>query len=309
MPAGEAVTTHLLVLVLRFRRIRAHMDIKTSPLSVEFGTCIQPQQVGEELSSVFSNSVHRLFEESGLILLRNFSVSNLSFESFTLQFGDRFLEHGNPNRQRISGDGFTISVTPGGNRIDLHSELAYSPFRPHIVWFYCAEPAGTGGETVLCDGCDLFKRMNAMLQQKFLFNKVTYIYRDMSRWRQFLLTQSNDLPLAAGHPGSKCTFDSQDKLKEFSFTTSVLPSWKGTNKVAFACSLLDWGFSFEEATFEDGSEISAEWISYLRDLAWSTSTRIKLQANDILMIDNDRFMHGREEYYGSKRRMFLRMAC
>ena len=276
--------------------------------SLSFGAIVEPDTASGDLLALETATIDAMFRRAGVLLIRGFRVSIEHFELFTKGHAHHFLEHGNPQRLRSAGDGFTISVTPGGKRIDLHSERAYSPFRPDIVWFYCSRPAITGGETVICDGSELVKRVTPDVRSSLEAKRVRYVYRDMAIWSRFLLMQPNGLPLGAGEPGTEWKTGSDGKLQEYSYTTSALTT-DGAGRTAFACSLLDWGYSFEEAVFEDGASVPQPWLSEIRELAWTTAIRVQLCENDILMIDNSRFMHGRETYSDQDRRIFLRMAC
>ena len=280
------------------------MTMRVSPLTPTFGARIEGHG---DLAELSQNEVEQLFADYGVLWFQGYCSSPYSFETFTQTLAKDFIHHGNPNRLAQPGDGFTITVTPGGDQISLHSEFGYSPFRPAVIWFYCAQPAQEGGGTVICDGRAVFDSMQPFLQEIFSHRKITYLYRDITKWSRFLLTQDDGLPVAANQPGSAHTVDSHGALLQFSYTTSALRR-DIAQRYAFACSLLDWGFSFEDAVFEDGTLIDPQWVSDLRELSWSLARRIRMQANDVLMIDNSRFMHGREPYSDAKRRHFLRMA-
>ena len=58
--------------------------------------------------------------------------------------------------------------------IPPHAEMAYTPFRPDMLWFYCETPASQGGETLLCDGLDLWSRLRPATKDLFLSQKLTY---------------------------------------------------------------------------------------------------------------------------------------
>jgi alpha-ketoglutarate-dependent taurine dioxygenase len=189
--------------------------------------------------------------------------------------------------------------------------MSYSPFRPDVIWFHCVTPARAGGETLLCDGVNLFQKFDEGTREVFRSKRLKYMYRDILKWGRFLgIDQSvhdKALPLAAGFPGAAFNLDQSGNVDYFEYVVSAISHTKFTSEEAFACSLLDWGYSFEEACFEDNSAISTELLRDLRDLSRNCAVKVELISDDLLMIDNSRVMHGRLEYQDSERRVFVRM--
>ena len=284
--------------------------MRLQPLHNNWGLIVSPESDSDILSLDVVELVD-LFKRSSVLLFRNFSISGERFELFTRKFGKTFIPHTNVLRQIMPGDGLTMSVTPGGQAIHLHSEMSYSPFRPDLIWFHCVTPASDGGETLLCDGINLFQKLDDGTRELFRTKRLKYIYRDILKWGQFLgIDQSvhdKVLPWAAGFPGAAYNLDQLGNVDYFEYVVSAISRTKFTNEEAFACSLLDWGYSFEEACFEDNSVISAELLRDLRDVSQSCAVKVELISNDLLMIDNSRVMHGRLQYQDSKRRVFVRM--
>ena len=284
-------------------------QMRVEPLSEDCGAIIRPE-FEREILSLNTYDLIELFKSVGVILFR-FPCNHEEFELFTKQFGQTFIPHTNTLRKIISGDGSTMTVTPGGQEIYVHSEMSYSPFRPDLVWFRCAMPAPVGGETLLCDGVRVLQRMHRMDMELFRAKRIKYMYRDISKWGSFLgmnqSVASRSVPLAAGFPGAKCRFDEDGTLNYFEYSVSAISSTKFTNEDAFSCSLLDWGYSFEDASFEDDTPITLKLLEDLRELTDQSTFQLKLESNDILMIDNTRIMHGRLGYDDSSRCVHVRM--
>lgn len=279
--------------------------MRVEPLTSSFGCVVSGATM---LTSTDVPALKRLLREHGAVMLREACSSVATFEAVTHAFGDRFLHHGNPARVPAPGDGFTISVTPGGGSIDVHSEMAYSPLHPSAIWFYCAMPAATGGDTMLCDGVELFDRLPQDVQHALRRHLVTYTYNDMARWWQFLgMADRKTLPTAAQFSGAVWEVDGNGNVSRFAYSTSAVH--RGLNGLeAFAASLLDKGYSFDEAYFDGVTPIPEHLLFAIRDVARSLQVRVRLGAADVLLLDNNRVLHGRTGYDDVARKVYLRLA-
>ena len=56
----------------------------------------------------------------------------------------------------------------------LHSEASYSPSWPEIVWFYCYKAPKESGQTTICDGRSVYKKLKAKTKNFFLSNQIIY---------------------------------------------------------------------------------------------------------------------------------------
>src|SRR3954451_22802058 len=118
--------------------------MEIAKLTPAFGAIVEGDG-SDPLLEVPTEDVIRLFRNSGAVLLRGFHLSGDAFERFTERFGTDFLINGNTTRETVSEDGKTQTVNPGSGLIPPHAEMAYSPFRPDILWFHCVQPAERGG--------------------------------------------------------------------------------------------------------------------------------------------------------------------
>jgi alpha-ketoglutarate-dependent taurine dioxygenase len=282
--------------------------VERLPLSPRLGSVFLT--AGDDpLGDVKPNAVLEELRLRGAILFRGFKSESADFEEFVRLFCGNFVGHTNIKRRPVSPDGFTLTVTPGIQAIDLHSEMAYSPFRPDLIWFHCVRPASDGGETTLCDGRDLLSAISEDVRQLFLHSHVRYQYFDMQRWAQVVGASpaTGGVPLAAGYPGVMYRMSKGGNLEYYEYTTAAVTESRISGVKSLATSLLDWGYSFEEACFADGSPISSEILSELRSIANAIAIDVKLEAGDVLMLDNARVLHGRRSYEDVQRDIHLKM--
>ena len=132
---------------------------------------------GEKNGNILSldvKQVQSLFKSSGMLLFRGFDVTDQIFPAFVGSFTSQFLKDYGNSKKSDPGGGFVQSVTVGNKPIALHCENAVSAERPDIIWFYCAVPAKTGGETTFCDGVAVWRELSETTKESFLSKKVRY---------------------------------------------------------------------------------------------------------------------------------------
>ena len=137
---------------------------------------ILPAAGDDRLCSLNPDDIKTLFRDNGALLLRGFQLELAAFTDFSSHFCSRFVRNESGKRLNISGDGTTQTVNLGQEAFPLHPELSRVPWRPDIAWFACASPPTTGGETLLCDGVPVVKKLHAETR-RFLMNR-SLLYRE-----------------------------------------------------------------------------------------------------------------------------------
>ena len=74
---------------------------------------------------------------------------------------------GTSERKPIKGNVMESTRTPPEVYIFLHQEMAYLPFNPRLVAFYCKQPAAEGGRTVIADMRGLLEALPPAMQERF----------------------------------------------------------------------------------------------------------------------------------------------
>jgi alpha-ketoglutarate-dependent taurine dioxygenase len=97
--------------------------------------------------------LERLAATHGAVVLRNFPVSGTVFERLVdaypaPEFG--YVGGATP-RQSLGEKVFEATKHPPENRLPLHQEMAYLPYYPRLLAFFCNVAAATGGETIIGD--------------------------------------------------------------------------------------------------------------------------------------------------------------
>jgi alpha-ketoglutarate-dependent taurine dioxygenase len=288
------------------------MQITFEPLSPAFGTMIRGGRSAEILS-LNVEEIIAIFKSRGLILFRGFEPDVEAFQTFTAQFTQEFLIHQNPLRRRIDAEGQTQTVQSDRSGIPLHGEMYYVPHlagayeRPEILWFYCAQPAQRDGETLICDGVEVFAAFDQSLRDLFLKKKLKYSHRSPAKFWKTIAADPDQLKteLALLDGVVHCGFDRENALL-WEYHVSAVSRTKYGNQEAFINSLLPPS-NLYQVSFEDGTEISNAILDGILQTTDRLSVPLYWEAHDLAMVDNTRCMHGRR-YNDEKRLIYVRMS-
>jgi alpha-ketoglutarate-dependent taurine dioxygenase len=268
--------------------------LKTEPLSdliYDGGVVVLPSSPGQQLESLDYETIIELFERHGVLLFRGFELDTDDIVMVT----DRFTETYAPDavrRPRRFGKKQIRNVDISDEEVSFHSEAAFAPTWPEIIWFYCRVPSTAGAYTTICDGVMLWKKLSPQTQKLFLSQPVKYHY----------LFDLGDAKI----PG-------RGKEPWPFHTVGVDGYWDRDNGVADLCVLR---FAVQESrsralsfanhaftdianlttTMSDGTPIPRETLAEVREAARLLTCDVLWQPRDLLMLDNRRFTHGRRAF-------------
>lgn len=264
--------------------------------------------------------------QAGAILLRHPSHSLADFLAVSERITDQFLQvdpqkgamgalGANFGRRPIAGHDSLFSATGGNYALPLHGE-GYFHFSdpPHLLWFFCANPAQEAGETLLCDGEKLFASLPPAIQTGLLQQDIVYSrIHTPSIWQELY--------------GSKDPNHVQAHLKRRGIESRYLPDGSieshfrscairhRAGKQIFVNNLLPFALRELETPeqtqarvrFANGEPIPSEWVVQIQAQAQAQQEDICWQAMDILAIDNTRCLHGRRQIRDPQRELYLRL--
>jgi alpha-ketoglutarate-dependent taurine dioxygenase len=252
------------------------------------------------------------FDDTGIVLLRGFSFDMACFEAYTQSLCDRFHTVSNSHkRTRLQGDGNTYKVVEENITLLGHTEGTYRayPPSPEICFFMCSlPPDSTGGETILVDGAKFLDRLPKTLKERFDKCGITYeMYWEKDSWqRECSIKDTDELnALLTGLPGTKFSMHNE-ALHMFYTTSAITTDRKGNDVFATAilghlphithpyyCNKNVHVKPVNRVYFGNGEELSDEIINALIDIHDTLAYFHRWQANDMLLIDNTRYLHGR----------------
>ena len=231
-------------------------------------------------------------------------------------------------RRRIGEQGLYSSTEyPPEMTLSLHNELSYADVWPSRLYFFCVEPAASGGETSLADSRAILDALDPALVEKFRALGIRYI-RNLSpvkglgyswqeafetddpieaerrcarigadfEWRAGgVLRMSQVRPATAHHPatGEEVWFNQAD-----GFHPSALDP--ATYRAALAEVGSEDAFRLNVA-YGNGEPIERAALEHIRAVLRAQAVGHRWQRGDVVVLDNLLAAHGRLPFSGPRK--------
>ncbi len=271
-----------------------------------------------------------LFKETGLILFRGFALDRMGLLAVTNGLVHQFMTNpdGAFSRNALNREKTLLSVTAPKQNFPIlyHGEAQYG-LLPHeiptILMFYCAKPAGKGGETTICDGVNVAKQLSP--QTTKLFTELGLQYsRTMPPdvWQAHfkttdlnqVLTQIRSYGLDVEVAADTLTIRDKSSAytetlyhKESAFVNMILSMYYGEKVESQLKDVMKLKGSYR-VRLGNGEEIPQSVIDEIIEVTEANEFLIDWEAGDLLLVDNYSYMHGRKGFDGVERDMQFRMA-
>jgi hypothetical protein len=179
---------------------------------------------------------------------------------------------------------------------------------PRWIWFYAAKPADRGGETVLCDGRLVFSELSGA-GKSFLANDVLYWWRASSRSGESGLAMRDPLWIERNFRGP--VVGKSGTFSEISARCQPLLCDRSGKRTIFGNHILntiehddDGGppqiDGFHRVRTPDRQPLPESFLGELKGVTQDLQFCVNLELDDLLWVDNTRFLHGREAFEGSR---------
>ena len=250
-------------------------------------------------SKILSQKEHedilKKFKKNGVVIFSNISSKIQNLSKFVDLFSQAYSHDAQRRKIRFNNRNIR-NVDVGYNKILLHSETSFSPSRPEIIWFYCVKPPKTNsGKTILCDGVDLWNSLSTHTKTFFLGDPVCYSLKIPINNK---IKGKGKRPWFLNNPGVKnCYLNLDDKSIEFKYVKFAVEEANYINKLCFSNHLfvpLSSEPQILSRKMYNGKIIPKKIEDEIHEKANKLTKRITWVKNDLVMIDNIRFMHGRE---------------
>lgn len=287
-----------------------------------------PEASLADCGAMVADVVDRCIHDHPAILFKGLPISTREdFSRFFLATGLTPHDYKGGNAIRDKSNDF-VSVTStenAANVISPHNENAYMPEPPDLVLFCCLQAAASGGEVPIND----IRKTPALLPEAF----VDEMRRRDLRYIRRMRAGDNRFEI-----GWKTSFATEDKNEinaylesrnidyrwrgdtlEFWFNTPAFRRYRGEdlwfNQLS-ECNADYWlyhvdgplmGYTREtcqsDTAYGDGAAFAEDIRIMVRAALWQTTEVVKMEASDVLLLDNNIMQHGRMAYRGNRRHL------
>jgi alpha-ketoglutarate-dependent taurine dioxygenase len=270
--------------------------------------------------------IERLLQANGALLIRGlkFAGSQQFGSVLATLFGSELLEYvyRSTPRTGLRGNVYTATEYHPDLHIPQHNENAYSNRWAMRLGFLCTLPSTTGGATPICESAKVYEQIPDAIRERFERHGVLYVrnYSEIDlHWKEVFQTDDRSAVedfCRANHLEWEWVDGDRLKTRQVNQASAVHPVTGA--KVWFNQAHLFHVSSLEPEIREqmlsvlpesdlprntyygDGSPIEAETLQQIREVYARNSISFEWQRNDLLLVDNMLFSHGREPYAGNR---------
>lgn len=270
--------------------------------------------------------IERLVRSNGAILIRGLKfVGSQQFGTvLSTLFGSELLQYTyrSTPRTELRGNVYTATEYHPDQIIPQHNENSYSNRWAMRIGFLCTVPAEVGGATPICDSRGIYRDIPDHIRERFEAQGVMYV-RNYSEidipWTEVFQTdqredverfcEANALTwewlgdknlrtrqinqASASHPdtGDKVWFNQAHLFHVTNLEPEIRESLLSVMKMEDLPRNTYYG---------NGDPIEPETLQAIRDIYVRRAISFQWQRNDLLLLDNMLFSHGRERYAGNR---------
>lgn len=254
---------------------------------------------GEGILDLDPAAIEALYKAHGALLFRGFGADAAAFRRFAWSFCATAVFNESPGRQPIEPDQNIFTVDGGVREFALHPELSREPWKPDAAFFCCLSAPSRGGETVICDGVELARQLPEPVRQGLAGRRLLHIKPTwpelLDYWLGTAEPTDRELATAAG-PGCPFTFHRVHGDIVRVFTRPALHRPMFTDAPAFGNFLLFARFNNGRGDYpllDDGHPVPEEWLQAIKATGDRLKVPVEWRPGDVVMLDNSRFLHGR----------------
>ena len=261
---------------------------------------ITPGSEREGLTDIDPQWVEQLYRTHGALLFRGFDLDLRIFAELTRTYCTHAAFNDSPGRETVDDKSNIQTVNLGDEAFPLHAELARVPWRPDVCWFACLTPAERDGETYLCDGIEMVRQMSRGLRAALQGRQLLYTQPAQLDASKFWLRSDQPTVERLRTPPEDCpySFEIVEQKPYQSFLRPALQKAMFSDELVFSNFLLfarKYLRNRRFPLFEDGTEIPDELVAELDQIGQRLQQPVPWQQNDVVMLDNTRFMHARDK--------------
>lgn len=239
-----------------------------------------------------------LYKTHGALLLRGFQVDLPAFRDFAQTYCSSSVFNESPDRRQLDEANNIQSVNGGVEAFPLHPELSREPWKPDVCFFSCLAPPSAQGETTICDGVEIVRHLPPEIREGFAARRLHYLQMATPELCDFWLgtPAPTDAQLASPPPQCPYFFFRVGGRVVRGFSRPALHTPMFTAAPAFGNFLLFARYLLGNTAFpvfENRESVPDAWMETVKAVSDRLSVPIQWRKGDLLMLDNTRFMHGR----------------
>jgi alpha-ketoglutarate-dependent taurine dioxygenase len=274
-------------------------------------------------------SVQRLLLQHGGILFRGFDLDGSNdLKACAESAGAQPFDYigGDSPRSRVGADVYTSTDYPPSEVISMHNEMSYLPKWPLRLFFFCAVPARSGGQTPLAHSADVLRALPSDIVAKFREKKINYIrnfhpsIRLGKSWQATYLTHNRaEVEGIIAKQGSACHWSPSGALRVCTQCSAFTKHPQTGEEVWFNQAeqyhpsaldpalrtmfeqMIGKGQLPHDCEYGDGHPMDESVLAQIRRVLNDCKLLFDWQRSDLLMVDNVLMMHGRESFKGNRK--------
>jgi len=238
------------------------------------------------------------YKRYGAVLLRGFEVELSEFRDLTRSLCTGSVFNESPGRLVIDREQNIQTVNLGYEPFPLHPELSREPWKPDICFFWCMKAPSKGGETTVCDGVDIVRRLPPAVRNAFSKRRLRYQQPATAAEIVFWLGSPEPDAATMANPPPHCPY-SFERINGQIYRTFLRPALHTpmfSDEPAFG-NFLFFGRYFNRQrifpTFENGEIVPDDLLAEVKAVSDQLEHPVAWKPGDIVILDNTRFMHGR----------------
>ncbi len=271
---------------------------------------LSPKGDQRSLHDIDRELIVSAYKTHGAVLIRGFLYDLELFREFSAQFCTSTVVNNSGGRRTVDLEGNIQTVNLGNDAFPLHPELSRRPWKPDVCWFACVKPPAQGGETTLCDGVLAVQNLRPELFDSLQDRRLKYVEpmtpHDCLTWLNS--SSPNDWMLDNPPMPNPYQFFRQSNQVFCEFSRPLFHQPMFCDQLAFG-NFLIFSRLYNNVrhfpVFENGDEVPDSLVNELDRTCRASTVAHQWVRNDILMLDNTRFMHGRNEFDNIKDRLII----
>jgi alpha-ketoglutarate-dependent taurine dioxygenase len=248
-------------------------------------------------------------EQDGMVVVRGARASVASFQALAHRLATSFLSQEAGGFRDVIAEGVS-SVVKGNSPLALHMERGYSPDKPELCFFLAIESATTGGEMLFGQGEALFDALPAALAQKLVDKRLVFKPQfGIETWKPRYGSREQIEARFPELPSIRSFRFLDDDVLEYEHVTPAIyaaPVPRFVNSLVLIWHNMMAGKNIRVARstavfFDDGERIDAELVDAILAAIDPVTAAIALQPGDVAVVDNFRYLHGRNAFTGPRK--------